>query len=166
MSDTICAAPKDNDLKVAVTICHFEGLSESAQHFILDSWVRQHAHFLHPNPPPMRKIRARCLGLAQRDATTVTLLRFPEEGVGCEKWRIIGWAVRGPADVVHFVYIRKPYRGTGLSYLMLPPGPTIVATHWARKLPLTGQLRLHDGSTVRYIGPDPIPQPNGRPRCT
>lgn len=166
MSETICSAPKDNDLKVAVTICHFEDLPESAQHFILDSWVRQYAHFLHPNGPPLRKIHARCLELAARAATAVHLLRFPEEGVASTKWRIIGWAVRGPADVVHFVYIRKPYRGTGLSYLLLPPGPTIVATHWARKLPLTGQLRLHDGSTVRYIGPDPIPQPNGRPRCT
>ena len=44
---------------------------------------------------------------------------------------IFGWACFG-VNAVHYVYVRRVYRGAGVAQALVQPGPWVPCTHWTR----------------------------------
>lgn len=153
-------------LPVCLTAGPYELFPESIRHYIMNTWVRHHVHFCSAGDWKAAKavkdrLRSRFNAILAQPSTIVSVAAFPRKERD-EEDRVIGWVIRGPRPVIHYLYTRHAYRSGGAAHLLLSTcmrgdSPFFLATHWAKNLPKNGVYREEEsGLEIHYCGFDPL----------
>ena len=153
-------------LPLSVQTGCFKDFTESARHYLLDSWVQHHSKFCRTggwvgNSRMKDRLRSRCNVILSLPSTLVTMVTFLDDTAKQKETRIVGWIVYTRNGVLHYVYVRSAYRHGGAGQLLLAialrgKSGVFGATHWAKDLPQEGLFRVPTGPYIEYVGFDPL----------
>ena len=154
-------------LKARTVSCPTASIVPSTGEFIQGTWAKSGGKILVPGQAGKgvseicAKLRKRARSIMRAPSSYVTLACFAD--VSDEETAPLGWLVHAP-HLIHYIYVRAPYRGAGLAHLMVREAISswpneqanwIPCTHWTTRLPREG-WRLIGDTAFYYAGFEPL----------
>ena len=160
-------------LSLSLTIRPASELEPKCRDLIAGTWAKSGGRLCVPYSSGKaildrtRNLSKRSVHVLQNPSSYVALADFPSPSEGDVP---VGWIVVAP-NLVHFAYVRGPYRGLGVAKLLLKilssefacghsvcPFPAlgwIPCTHWTVKFPVEGWFRIQE-TVLFYCGYEPL----------
>lgn len=144
----------------------FSEFSESTRHYIVHTYVARHIRSIQTGGKQGRKgrqdrLRVRIETILSLPSTRVVVAEWP--GDEAKDGRIIGFGIAGGNQTIHYLYVRRVYRHGGAGQLILKllakHHEALDASHWSKKLPANGELRVPMLPKITYVGFDRMERP-------
>jgi GNAT superfamily N-acetyltransferase len=129
---------------------------ETDEGFVYDTWIKSYAdacstgHPLRRNPAYCSNMRARIRMVLARESRCLVAAWADDPTV------FLAWGC-AEDDVIHFVYVKKPYRRQGIGRLLVSKlVPPVAPWHvkYTHQTPAVMEMWLRDRDRFRYVGLD------------